>query len=99
MAKSQTAQLVVRNLEHEVKTRLQKRAKRHGHSMEEEVRDILRDAVKKDDPPAEGLGTRIANRFRGLGLEEREIRELRDEIWARPVDFTTKEFDLKKKRK
>ena len=63
------AQLVVRNLEEDVKTRLQKRAKKHGRSMEEEVRDILRDAVKKEDRPAEGLGTRIANRFRGLGLE------------------------------
>ncbi len=99
MTKSVTADLVVRNLEQDVKTRLQKRAKRHGRSMEEEVRDILRDAVKKEDKPAEGFGTRIANRFRGLGLEEREIRELRDEIWARPVDFTAKEFDLKKKRK
>ena len=50
MAKSQTAQLVVRNLEQEVKTRLQKRAKKHGRSMEEEVRDILRKAVSRGTP-------------------------------------------------
>jgi plasmid stability protein len=31
------AQLVVRNLEQSVKTKLQRRAKRHGRSMEEEV--------------------------------------------------------------
>ena len=93
------AQLVVRNLEADVKERLQKRARKHGRSMEEEVRDILRSAVQTGDQLSQGLGTRIANRFRGLGLEERDIRELRDEIWARPVDFTTKEFDPKKKRK
>lgn len=89
------AQLVVRNLEEDVKTRLQKRAKRHGRSMEEEVRDILRDAVRKESQRTEGLGTRIANRFRGKGLDE-PIRELRGEVWARPVDFSGKEFDPKK---
>ncbi len=74
--KPTTAQLVVRNLEPDVKARLQKRAKKHGRSMEEEVRDILRDAVKKDEQPKEGLGTRIANRFKGIGLrDDEEIRE------------------------
>jgi plasmid stability protein len=92
------AQLVVRNLEEDVKARLQTRAKKHGRSMEEEVRDILRDAVKKDARPTEGLGTQIANRFRGLGLKE-PFPELRGEVWARPVDFTGKEFGPKKKRK
>jgi plasmid stability protein len=93
------AQLVVRNLEDDVKVRLQQRAEKHGRSMEEEVRDILRDAVKADDRPAEGLGTRIANRFRGLGLKEGDIRELRGEVWARPVDFSGPEFEPKKKTK
>src|SRR3954470_13192199 len=91
------AQLVVRNLEEDVKMRLQKRAKRHGRSMEEEVRDILRAAVNKESSrPAEGLGTRIANRFRGLGLKE-PFPELRGEVWARPVDFSGKEWDPKDK--
>ena len=40
------AQFVVRNLEEDVKIRLKRRAARHGRSMEDEVRDILRDAVK-----------------------------------------------------
>ena len=43
------AQLLVRNLENAVKARLQRRARRNGRSMEEEVRDILRAAVRKDD--------------------------------------------------
>ena len=74
------AQLIVRNIENSVKARLQKRAKRHGRSMEEEVREILRDAAKAENESsaAEGLGTRIAARFREVGLgENEEITELR----------------------
>jgi len=99
MIKNSTAQLVVRNLEPDVKTRLQKRAKRHGRSMEEEVRDILRDAVKGDGRQEEGFGTRFASYFKGLGLKEGDIRELRGEVWARPVDFSGPEFEPKKKTK
>ena len=36
------AQLIVRNLEDAVKRKLKRRAARHGRSMEEEIRDILR---------------------------------------------------------
>lgn len=58
------AQLLVRNIENGVKARLQRRAKRNGRSMEEEVRDILRAAVHKEDSaPAGGLGTEIAALF------------------------------------
>ncbi len=42
------AQVIVRNLDDAVKRKLQRRAARHGRSMEEEIRDILRDAVKDD---------------------------------------------------
>lgn len=66
------AQLVVRNLDDDVKRRLQDRAARRGHSMEEEVRDILRTAVLAwdDEVPPEPLGSRIARRFAGLGLTD-----------------------------
>jgi len=57
------AQLLVRNLENAVKMRLQRRARRNGRSMEEEVRDILRAAVQKESPPAGGLGTELAALF------------------------------------
>ena len=70
------AQLVVRNLEAGIKLRLQRRAKRHGRSMEEEVRDILRDAAKEEIPPAGGLGSEIASVFKKGGLGE-DIPELR----------------------
>lgn len=72
------AQLVVRNLENTVKAKLQRRAKRHGRSMEEEVREILRDATKDENRQQGGLGTAIAARFRKIGLKPgEEIPELR----------------------
>jgi plasmid stability protein len=70
------AQFVVRNIEGEVKARLHRRAARHGRSMEEEVRDILRNAVKGEDVSAGGLGTEISSLFAKVGLEA-DIPELR----------------------
>jgi plasmid stability protein len=71
------AQLVVRNLENEVKARLQRRARRNGRSMEEEVRDLLRAAAHEEEStPAGGLGTEIARIFAKHGLDS-PIPELR----------------------
>jgi plasmid stability protein len=70
------AQVIVRNLEDAVKRKLKRRADRHGHSMEEEIRDILRDAVKDDGRGRSGFGTEAAKLFRGIGLKE-PITELR----------------------
>ena len=70
------AQFVVRNLENTVKARLQRRARRHGRSMEEEAREILRSAVQKDDEPIGGLGSDIAGLFAKVGLKT-DIPELR----------------------
>jgi antitoxin FitA len=70
------AQFVVRNVESGVKARLQRRAKRNGRSMEEEVRDILRNAVNEPDEPAGGLGTEISSLFAKAGLDS-DIPELR----------------------
>jgi antitoxin FitA len=79
------AQLVVRNLEQAVKVRLQRRAKRNGRSMEEEVREILRQALHGPEKPAEGLGTQIAAMFAGKGLNA-DIRELRGDP-VHPLSF------------
>lgn len=70
------AQFVVRNIEDAVKLRLHRRARRNGNSMEEEVRDILRDAVKAEVIAAGGLGTEISALFAKTGLDS-EIPELR----------------------
>ena len=72
------AQLVIGGLEDAVWDRLQDLARDHRRSVEEEVRSILRLAVE-DLPSNEadlGLGTRLARRFAGIGLDE-EIPELR----------------------
>ena len=86
--KPRTAQLVVRNLEPAVKARLQKRAKKHGRSMEEEVRDILRDAVSPHRGESqEGFGTRFASHFKGIGLREGEEIEEWRRYPIHPADF------------
>ena len=70
------AQFIVRDLEDDVKVRLKRRAAHHGRSMEEEVRHILRDAVKGQNQPVSKLGSRIAARFAKAGLTT-ELPELR----------------------
>jgi antitoxin FitA len=79
------AQLVVRNLEETVKARLQRQANRHGRSMEEEVRDILRNAVKAQAQAGAPLGSRLRDRFARVGLDQ-DIVQLRGQK-ARPAVF------------
>jgi len=70
------AQLIVRNLEEEVKTRLRKRASRHGRSVEEEVRDILRNATKAEGKRKGGIGSAMSRLFQDVGLRQ-DIPELK----------------------
>lgn len=70
------AQILIRQLDDDVKTRLQRRARLHGRSTEEEVREILRNAVRDDEQPPARLGSRIAARFTKIGLDD-PIPELR----------------------
>jgi antitoxin FitA len=63
------SQIIVRNLEERVKRKLQRRAVRHGQSMEEEIRDILRDAVKDEGRHHAGLGSEIAALFKTMDLD------------------------------
>ena len=53
--------------------------------MEEEAREILRNAVRNVDNPPGRLGSRIASRFKGAGLTE-DILELRGQA-VRPAQF------------
>ena len=79
------AQIVVRRLEEAVKTRLRRRARRNGRSMEEEVREILRAAAHEPEKPSGGLGTEIAGLFKGKGYDF-EVAELRG-YPVRPATF------------
>jgi antitoxin FitA len=80
------AQLIVRKIEKDVKDRLQRRARRHGVSMEEEVRSILREAAFAPEEPRVGLGTQIANLFKGIPDNDEPLPELPREPF-RPYDF------------
>jgi antitoxin FitA len=83
------AQLLVRNLDESVKEALRRRALCYGRSMEEEARLILSQAAQAADwvsePSAQGLGTRMAALFAGLGLDEEMPQWPSEE--ASPVDF------------
>lgn len=79
------AQLIVRNIEEGVKARLKQRAGRHGASLEEEVRSILRNAVTEDRHGKTRLGSRIQARFAKVGLSV-ELPELRGQA-PRSADF------------
>ena len=80
------AQFTVRQLEEDVKARLKRRAARAGRSMEEEVRHILRNAVKQGNAIAPRLGSRIAARFAKTGLTA-DLSELRGQP-ARSTDLS-----------
>lgn len=79
------AQILIRQLEDDVKAKLQRRARRHGRSTEEEVREILRNAVHDDERDPARLGSLISARFAEIGLDE-EIAELRGQP-LRPAQF------------
>lgn len=79
------AQILVRNLDDDVKRKLRSRARQHGRSIAEEVREILREAVRDEPGEGEPLGTRLAKRFAGFELEE-DIPELRGQE-ARPAEL------------
>ncbi|OGT14045.1 MAG: toxin-antitoxin system [Gallionellales bacterium RIFOXYB12_FULL_54_9] len=81
------AQVIVRNVDDYVKTGLKFRASQHGWSMEEEIRQILQRAVSEEVQIRSKLGSRIAERFAGEGLEQ-SLPELHGEN-IYPMDFGT----------
>ena len=80
------AQLIVRNLEMDVKLGLKQFAARHGWSMEEAIRLILRRAVNEEVAQSQKLGSVIAKRFNSKGLKQ-SLPELRGQPIS-PVDFS-----------
>jgi plasmid stability protein len=61
------ASLTIRALDDLTKQRLRVRAARKGRSMEDEARNILRDAVARDDAAPTDLAAAIAARMRDAG--------------------------------
>ncbi|MXX76051.1 MAG: plasmid stabilization protein [Holophagales bacterium] len=66
------ASITVRNLDDEVKKGLRMRAAANGHSMEEEARIILREAVEPETGE-QNLAAAIRARFAPLGGVELEL--------------------------
>lgn len=65
--KSRMASITIRNLDEHTKARLRVRAAHHQRSMEDEARNILRDALSQEAPKARNLAEAIRNRFQPLG--------------------------------
>jgi len=70
------ANLTIRNLDDELKSLLRQQAARHGCSMEQEARDILRRAVQTQ-PASNGFAQRIQRCFAGLKAEDLPIPKRR----------------------
>ena len=66
------ASITIRNLDDGVKTRLRVRAANNGRSMEEEARNILREAVEREAEPR-NLAQAIRARFTPLGGVELDL--------------------------
>lgn len=78
------ATLTIRNVDENLKSRLRLEAALHGHSMEEEVRSILRRNLTTLTHD-KGLGERIHRRFANLRVVELELPKRQDK--PRAVDF------------
>jgi antitoxin FitA len=80
------ASLTIRNLDPSLKAKLRIRAAEHGHSMEQEARQILRASLSDETQPVVPLGERIRRRFAPLGGVDLDIPP-RD-IGRDPPDFS-----------
>lgn len=79
-------QLIVRQIDEDTKLRLKQRAARHGVSMEEEVRTILRSTLLADEERDQGLGSEIAALFQEVKGWDGILPQVPDEPLA-PVQF------------
>jgi len=69
------ASITIRNLDEETKARLRVRAAHAKRSMEEEARQILRAALKRDAREPVNLAEAIRERFRPLGGVDLQLPE------------------------
>jgi plasmid stability protein len=67
------ATLTIRQLDERTKARLRVRAARHGRSMEEEAREILRSALAGSRSPQKNLAQFVRERVARIGGVELEL--------------------------
>jgi plasmid stability protein len=87
------ATMTIRNFDDDLKTRLRIRAARHGHSMEEEARRILRAILTRPDEDQSGASLyadirALVEPFGGIELELPPREPARE-----PPDFTDESLD------
>jgi plasmid stability protein len=70
------ANLTIRNFDDELKSLLRQQAARHGCSMEQEARNILRRAVQTESA-GPGFAKRIHQRFAGLKADDLPVPKRR----------------------
>jgi plasmid stability protein len=81
----QSSEQLVIKLDHDLIEKLRQSASSHDRSIDEEVREILRDSVTSEGGTPVGLGTQLAAIFHGVGIDE-EISELRG-YPVEPIEF------------
>jgi len=79
------ASITIRSLDDGLKARLRVRAARHGRSMEDEARDMLRTALAREKQPPLDLAAAIRRRFRPFGGVE--LATMPREPMREPPDF------------
>jgi len=77
-------QLLIRNVDDELKEALRARARRHGRSLEAEARATLAESLV--EIPRRGFGSAVVRLFRDDPYEPGEIEEARLHGWQTP-DF------------
>jgi len=79
------ASMTIRDIDEKLKSKLRIQAARHGRSMEDEARDILRSALSREPTQSRGLFEDIRARIESLGGVELEIAPR--EPMREPVNF------------
>jgi plasmid stability protein len=79
------ASMTIRNIDETLKARLRVQAAKHGRSMEDEARDILRAALSSGSARASSLVKSIRARIEPLGGVELEIAPR--ELMRNPLTF------------
>jgi antitoxin FitA len=77
--------ITIRNLDDELKARLRVQAARHGRSMEDEARGILRTALSRQRTATPNLAAAIRARFAPLGGVE--LPQEKRQLMRKPPDF------------
>jgi plasmid stability protein len=80
------ASMTIRNIDDALKSRLRVQAARHGRSMEDEARDILRAALSAGSGRTTHIVDRIRARVASVGGVD--LAEVPREPMREPVDFS-----------